>query len=177
MTSTTRSAPTMGGPVEGLPPRTSEMTLASADMFMPDRPEEFEQYPGARVRDLKHLLTLSGNTVVARIIRSHPETAIGASPWHMHNVGVHLGYLTRGWVKMEFEGLGEITLEAGSFWYQPPRNRHRELEMSADAEALEIQLPGLSTSTFFIYDAASGNYRTLEMKDTDVDDVLAQVAG
>ena len=50
-------------------------------------------------------------------------------------------YVLKGWVRFEYEGTGEVLLEAGSSVYQPPRIRHREIAHSDDLEMLEITAP------------------------------------
>jgi quercetin dioxygenase-like cupin family protein len=50
-------------------------------------------------------------------------------------------YVTRGRIEFEYEGAGEVCLEAGSCVHQPPGIRHRELAHSDDLELIEITLP------------------------------------
>jgi len=47
----------------------------------------------------------------------------------------------KGWIKFHYEGVGEVTLKAGSCVHQPPGIRHTELGHSGDIEMLEIVLP------------------------------------
>ncbi|NBQ80780.1 MAG: cupin [Betaproteobacteria bacterium] len=56
-------------------------------------------------------------------------------------VGFQMVYILKGWVRFEYEGVGEVRLEAGSCVHQPPGIRHRELEHSEDLELIEIVLP------------------------------------
>ena len=42
---------------------------------------------------------------------------------------------------MYFETFGEIRVEAGDSWYQPPGVKHELLEYSDDWEVIEITIP------------------------------------
>ena len=61
--------------------------------------------------------------------------------WHKHNLDFQIYYVLRGWVKFDYEGVGEVTAEAGSCVHQPPGIRHAEVAHSDDLELLEITLP------------------------------------
>ena len=50
-------------------------------------------------------------------------------------------YVLKGWMRTQFEGVGERTLEAGDCMYQEPGIRHRVLDYSDDLEVLEITVP------------------------------------
>jgi quercetin dioxygenase-like cupin family protein len=50
-------------------------------------------------------------------------------------------YVLKGWVEFEYEGVGKVTMRAGSCFYQPPRIRHREIRHSKDIEMLEVVAP------------------------------------
>ena len=86
--------------------------------------------------------------VVTHVIRARPGKAPHGD-WHWHDVDVQFVYVLKGWVKMEYEGIGKMTMKAGSCFYQPPRIRHRELAHSKDIEMLEVVAPG----NFETYDA------------------------
>lgn len=78
--------------------------------------------------------------VGAHVIRARPGTQ--ATPqWHNHQLEFQMVYVTRGWILFEYEGVGEVRLEAGSCVHQVPGIRHRELAHSDDLELLEITLP------------------------------------
>ena len=82
----------------------------------------------------------TNGAAVAHLIRAKPGTH--AQPiWHHHEVGFQMVYVLRGWVRFEYEGVGEVRLEAGSCVHQPPGIRHRELEHSDDLEMMEVVLP------------------------------------
>src|SRR3954470_1607054 len=78
--------------------------------------------------------------VVAHVIRARPGKAPHGD-WHYHDVDVQFVYVLKGWVRFEYEGIGEVLMKAGSCFYQPPRIRHRELKHSRDVEMLEIVSP------------------------------------
>ena len=82
----------------------------------------------------------SDQKVLAHVIRARPGTQ--AKPeWHQHNLEFQMVYVTRGWVRFEYEGVGEVLLTAGSCVHQPPGIRHREMEHSEDLELIEITMP------------------------------------
>jgi len=79
--------------------------------------------------------------VVAHVIRVRP----GKSPhgeWHLHDCRLQFVYVLRGWVEFEYEGIGKVTMRAGSCFYQPPRIRHREIRHSRNLEMIEVVAPG-----------------------------------
>lgn len=82
----------------------------------------------------------TGGAAVAHLIRARPGTHAHPA-WHHHDVGFQMVYVLQGWVRFEYEGVGEVRLEAGSCVHQPPGIRHRELEHSDDLELLEVVLP------------------------------------
>ena len=82
----------------------------------------------------------TGGKVVAHVIRARPGSAPHGE-WHLHECEVQLVYVLKGWVRFEYEGVGEVLMKAGSCFYQPPRIRHRELAHSPDVEMLEVVSP------------------------------------
>lgn len=82
----------------------------------------------------------TGGRVGAHVIRA--KSGHGAQPhWHRHDLGFQMVYVLKGWVVFEYEGQGEVRLEAGSCVHQPPGIRHREIAHSDDVEMLEITTP------------------------------------
>ena len=78
--------------------------------------------------------------VVAHVIRAVPGRH--AEPErHHHEVDFQMVYILKGWIKFHYEGVGEVTLTAGSCVHQPPGIRHTELGHSDDIEILEIVMP------------------------------------
>lgn len=82
----------------------------------------------------------TGGKVIAHVIRARPGRAAHGE-WHVHDCDVQFVYVLKGWVRFEYEGVGEVLMKAGSCFYQPPRIRHRELEHSPDAQMLEVVAP------------------------------------
>ena len=77
---------------------------------------------------------------VAHVIRVVPGRH--AEPQrHHHEVELQLVYVLKGWVRFDYEGVGEVLLTPGSCVHQPPGIRHTELGHSDDLEMLEIVLP------------------------------------
>lgn len=82
----------------------------------------------------------SAGSVRAHVIRAVPGKH--AEPrWHRHHLEFQMVFVTRGWVRFEYEDIGEVTLKPGDSVYQPPKIRHRELAHSDDLELVEITSP------------------------------------
>jgi quercetin dioxygenase-like cupin family protein len=95
---------------------------------------EFFEY-----RDLGMKEATAGR-VVAHVIRAVPGKH--AEPQrHHHEVDFQMVYILKGWIKFDYEGVGEVTLSAGSCVHQPPGIRHTEIDHSDDIEILEIVMP------------------------------------
>ena len=78
--------------------------------------------------------------VVAHVIRARPGKAPHGQ-WHRHNCNVQFVYVLKGSAVFEYEGVGRVTMKAGSCFYQPPGIRHREIRHSRDLEMIEIVAP------------------------------------
>ncbi|MCH7778362.1 MAG: cupin domain-containing protein [Gemmatimonadetes bacterium] len=82
----------------------------------------------------------TGGRVGAHVIRAKPGKH-GSTGWHSHDLEVQLVYVLQGWVEFDYQGVGEVRLEAGACVHQPPGIRHVEIAHSDDVEMLEITLP------------------------------------
>jgi quercetin dioxygenase-like cupin family protein len=80
--------------------------------------------------------------VVAHVIRARPGKAPHGE-WHAHDCAVQFVYVLKGWVEFEYEGVGKVTMRAGSCFYQPPRIRHREIRHSRNLEMIEVVSPAV----------------------------------
>jgi mannose-6-phosphate isomerase-like protein (cupin superfamily) len=78
--------------------------------------------------------------VLAHIIRAR-QPCTGPLGYHSHDLDFQMVYLINGWARLYFEDIGEIRVEAGDAWYQPPGIRHEVLEYSDDWEVIEITMP------------------------------------
>jgi quercetin dioxygenase-like cupin family protein len=95
----------------------------------------------------------TGGRMQAHVIRARERH--GAKPeWHFHDLEFQMVYVLKGWVWFEYEGTGEVLLEAGACVHQPPRIRHRELAHSDDLEMLEITAPAEFPTTVVPAEAA-----------------------
>jgi len=84
----------------------------------------------------------TGGRVGAHVIRAKPGAGHdGGTGWHRHALDLQLVYILKGWIRFDYEGVGEVLLEAGAFVHQPPGIRHVEIDHSDDVEILEITLP------------------------------------
>jgi len=102
--------------------------------FRDDGLRPFFQYRDLGIRDA------TNGAVVAHVIRAKPDTQLHPERHH-HEVEFQMVYVLKGWVKFHYEGVGEVTLEAGSCVHQPPGIRHTELGHSDDLELIEIVMP------------------------------------
>jgi uncharacterized RmlC-like cupin family protein len=102
--------------------------------FKADGLRPFFEYRDLGIRDATH------GRVVAHVIRARPGNP-ARHQRHHHEIEFQLVYVLRGWVRFEYEGVGEVTLTAGSCVHQPPGIRHTELGHSDDLEMLEIVMP------------------------------------
>ncbi|MGD9952481.1 MAG: cupin domain-containing protein [Burkholderiales bacterium] len=93
--------------------------------------------------------------VVAHVIRARPGKAPHGQ-WHRHDTDVQFVYVIKGSAVFEYEGIGRVTMKAGSCFYQPPGIRHREIRHSKDLEMLEVVAP----ARFRTRDAAPPAART-----------------
>jgi len=90
-------------------------------------------------RDLGILRATRGK-VVAHVIRARRGKAPHGD-WHWHDVDVQFVYVLKGSAVFEYEGIGRVTMKAGTCFYQPPRIRHRELRHSSDLQMIEFVSP------------------------------------
>jgi uncharacterized RmlC-like cupin family protein len=102
--------------------------------FEDDGLRPFFQYRDLGIRDATNGL------VLAHVIRAKPGTQ-AVPERHHHEVHFQMVYVLKGWVKFRYEGVGEVTLKAGSCVHQPPGIKHTELGHSDDLELIEIVMP------------------------------------
>jgi quercetin dioxygenase-like cupin family protein len=82
----------------------------------------------------------TGGDYGAHVIRAVPGQH--AQPeWHAHELAFQMVYVLRGWVRFDYEDVGEVLFQAGDSVYQPPGIRHREVAHSDDLELVEITSP------------------------------------
>ena len=107
---------------------------ADTSEFRDDGLRPFFQYRDLGIRDA------TNGAVVAHVIRARPGTQLHPERHH-HEVEFQMVYVLTGWVKFHYEGVGEVTLRAGSCVHQPPGIKHTELAHSDDLEMIEIVMP------------------------------------
>ena len=91
-------------------------------------------------RDLG-IAAATGGKVHAQIIRTTAPCPEGGSGLHTHELEFQMVMVRKGRSTVWFEGHGEVELEEGDVWIQPPGIRHNVLSYSDDYEVLEITLP------------------------------------
>ena len=79
--------------------------------------------------------------IQGHVIRMVPPCTDEVRKRHYHHTQFQMTYIIRGWMKIEFEGLGEVTLKAGSLAMLPPRIKHTVLDYSEDCEQIELIMP------------------------------------
>jgi hypothetical protein len=94
----------------------------------------------ALYRDLGIAAATSG-LCQAHVIRFVPPCTDEVRKRHLHEAELQLVYVLQGWMKNEFEGVGEQMMSAGSCWIQPRGIEHTVLDYSPDCEVLEIIVP------------------------------------
>ncbi|MFN0160321.1 MAG: cupin domain-containing protein [Burkholderiales bacterium] len=82
----------------------------------------------------------SEGKVVAHVIRARPGKA-PEGEWHRHDCKVQFVYVLKGWIRFEYEGVGEVIMKKGDCFQQPPNIAHREISHSKDIEMLEVVAP------------------------------------
>jgi mannose-6-phosphate isomerase-like protein (cupin superfamily) len=84
--------------------------------------------------------------IKAHIIRTTQPCPEGGSGAHYHKLAFQMVLVLAGRSRVWFEDEGEIELEKGDCWIQPPTIRHNVLDYSDDYEVLEITLPAQYTT-------------------------------
>ena len=95
--------------------------------FRDDGLRPFFQYRDLGIRDA------TNGAVVAHVIRAKPGMQLHPERHH-HEVEFQMVYVLKGWVKLHYDGVGEVTLRPGSCVHQPPGIRHIEIDHSDDLE-------------------------------------------
>jgi mannose-6-phosphate isomerase-like protein (cupin superfamily) len=96
--------------------------------------------PYALYRDLG-LADATNGMIQAHVIRMVPPCTDDVRKRHYHDTQFQMTYIIRGWMKIEFEGHGEVVLKAGSLAMLPQRIKHTVLDYSDDCEQIEIIMP------------------------------------
>ena len=73
----------------------------------------------------------------------HIDNTASSKPtgWHYHTVDMQFLLVIKGWLKMEFPGLGVTTLQEGESILIPGGVVHQELQSSEPFRLLEISVP------------------------------------
>lgn len=82
----------------------------------------------------------------AQVIRPNPDNPGNVGP-HRHALDFQLVYVLKGWVVFDYEGVGNVRLEAGDCVHQPSGIVHAEIDHSDDLEMLEITAPARFETT------------------------------
>ena len=112
--------------------RTTTSHAAEADFTRGLR--AFFEYRDLGIKDA------TGGAFGAHVIRGVPG-AHATGQWHTHDLPFQMFFVLKGWVKFDYEDIGEKTFVAGDCCYQPRLVKHREIDHSEDVEILEITGP------------------------------------
>jgi quercetin dioxygenase-like cupin family protein len=105
--------------------------------FKADGLRAYAKYRDLGIKDATH------GAAQAHVIRLHgPCNPEEVSKLHYHDIEFQMVYVLKGWVKTYMEGQGELLMQEGGCWTQPPKVRHMILDYSDDVELLEVILPG-----------------------------------
>lgn len=115
-------------------PSTFSVSHADSSSFVADGLRPFFEYRDLGIREATR------GRVLAHVIRARPGQAARPER-HWHEVEFQLVYVLKGWITFVYEGVGEVTLRAGSCVHQTPGIRHTELGHSDDLELIEIVAP------------------------------------
>lgn len=95
--------------------------------------------PYFKYRDLGIKDATDGNVLV-HVIKANKECD-GPMGYHSHELIFQMTYMLKGSALIDFEEVGQVRVEAGAAWYQPPGVKHEVLEYSDDFEVIEIAMP------------------------------------
>lgn len=128
------------------PPRMRTIMTNVPERFVMSHLRGDEDFsPGRRVNSLSRDLGITAATngmVTARVGRRVPPVPRAPERRHYHNTQIQIVYLTKGWIRTEFEGEGEVDFWPGSCWAQPPRIEHAMRAYSAEScELFEVIIP------------------------------------
>jgi mannose-6-phosphate isomerase-like protein (cupin superfamily) len=115
--------------------KTITVCRSGSDAFKQDGLREYAAY-----RDLGARAATNG-AIHAHVIRMIKPCNDDVRERHAHNLDFQMFYVLQGWMKLEFEGTGEITVGAGDSVIMPPNIKHTVLDYSPDLENLEIVMP------------------------------------
>ncbi len=92
-------------------------------------------------RDLGVAQTSDGrfSATIARALHAHKPGA--DAPMHVHQLGFHLMFVFKGWVRCYYEGLGEVVLREGDCVTYEGEVPQAHIEYSADYEVLQVTMP------------------------------------
>ena len=82
----------------------------------------------------------TGGKFLAQVIRARDAVSERGGVHH-HSLDFQMIYILKGWITFEYDGQGEVRLEAGDSALQPNGIRHELIACSEDLELLEITAP------------------------------------
>jgi len=112
--------------------------------FTVSRAAEANFEPGLReyfrYRDLGMVAATNG-MVRAHVLRAASPCPEGGTGAHYHDLQFQMNFVLNGWAKFWFEGQGEVVVQQGDSWLQPPGIKHELVYYSDNFENIEITMP------------------------------------
>jgi hypothetical protein len=94
-----------------------------------------------RYRDLG-IAEITDGKIGATIAKAFsPQRPEDYAPPHVHSLGFHMIFVLKGWLKTDFEELGEVVLREGDCLSYQGEVIQAHKEYSADYEVLQLTLP------------------------------------
>jgi hypothetical protein len=145
-----------------LPPLGPEHVIAKPEYISRLTPDSYQPLPGWDGFETRTfgMEKATGGVCEMVSLRAAGFTGSSASPWHVHSVD-QVEYILEGWAVCEFEGIGVHRFEKGDAFLEKANNRHRQLEVSDDFVSLQIAIPAVNDTTFYVYDTATETYNDM----------------
>jgi quercetin dioxygenase-like cupin family protein len=163
-----------------LPPRVSAVPPFEAGRVDPLRSDSFRPLatiPGLLVRTLPAAEKYGESKATARILKRDPSVSFAGPAAIAPCQGIKIAYVLKGSCRFEIQGLGAIQLAAGTLVCLPPDNRHELLDVPADFELLEFELPLLTTSATSTWSPDGASYATPSMIDAETETSFERIKG
>jgi quercetin dioxygenase-like cupin family protein len=104
--------------------------------------EHLTRHGQMHVRDMGVAEATGGAIRVAVARAAGPCVPGDAGGRHHHDMDIQLMYCLKGWQLLDLgDGVGQVRVEAGTFWTQPRGMVHEVLDHSPDFEVLVVNLP------------------------------------
>ncbi len=83
----------------------------------------------------------TGGRYDAHVLRTGTGTGERKVPRHVHDLDLQMVYVLKGWVRIWFDGRGDVTLNEGDCYVSPGGVPHEVRGWSDDHEVIEFTAP------------------------------------